>query len=322
MSEDQFLQIFPKIKTVSSKKDKGVFVIEPFYPGYGMTIGNSLRRVLLSSLEGSAITGVKIKGVSHEFSALPHVKEDIVEIILNLKAICIKSLSQKTVTLSLKAKGKKKIKAGDIQKSQDIEIINPDLHIATLDNSKAEISIEMRVEKGRGYVPIEERGDEKLPTGMIAVDAIFTPIKRVLYSVEHTRVGRMTNLEKLNLEIITDGTIDPKDALQQASNILVEHFSLFTPDGEEKKKVTKKPSEKIIQITKANNFFVEEVDFSPRAANALLNNDIKKMEEITKLTEDELGHLKGFGNVALQEVKEKLKELGLELKEAKKTKSK
>ncbi len=319
MPEDQFLQIFPKIKTISQTKDKGVFIIEPFYPGYGMTIGNSLRRVLLSSLEGSAITAVKIKGVSHEFSALPHIKEDIVEIILNLKTIRIKSHSKKPITLELKAKGKKKLKAGDIQKSQDIEIINPDLHIATLDSPKAELIIEMRLEKGRGYLPIEERGDEKLSSGMIAIDAIFTPIKRVSYNVEHTRVGRMTNLEKLNLEIMTDGTVSPKDALQQASKILVEHFSLFTPEGVEKKKVTKTPSRKTIQRAKAKKFSVEEVDFSPRAANALLNNKIKTMGEITKLTEEELGQLKGFGNVALGEIKTKLSELGLKLKEPKKS---
>lgn len=321
MSEDQFLQIFPKIKTVSLKENKGVFIIEPFYPGYGITIGNSLRRVLLSSLEGTAITAVKIKGVSHEFSALPHVREDVVEIILNLKAIRIKSHSQKPIILELKSEGKKKVKAGDIQKSQDIEIINPDLHIATLDSPKAELVMEIRLEKGRGYLPIEERGDEKLPSGMIAIDAIFTPIKRVSYNIEHTRVGRMTNLEKLNLEIITDGTIAPKDALQQASKILVEHLSLFTPEGAEKKKITKSPSRKTIQKAKAKKFSVEEVDFSPRATNALLNNNIKTIGEITKLAEEELGRLKGFGDVALVEVKAKLKELGLKLKEFKKLKT-
>jgi DNA-directed RNA polymerase subunit alpha len=320
MPQDTFLELIPKIKCTGKEENKATFVIEPFYPGYGVTIGNSLRRVLLSSLEGAAITAVKIKGVSHEFSTIPHVREDVVEIILNLKTVCIKSYSQKPITLKLQAKGKKEIKAEDIQKSADIEIANPDLHIATLGSPKAELDMEMKVERGRGHLPVEDREDEELPPGIIAIDAIFTPVKKVSYNVELTRVGRMTNLEKLNIEIVTNGTIPPEEALEQASKILVEHFRLFTPEGEGKKKVTRAPSKKAMQEAKAKKYSVEEVDFSSRTTNALLINNIKTIGKITTLTEEDIKKLKGFGSVALEEVEAKLKEFGLELKASKKTK--
>lgn len=206
---------------------QGKIVIEPCYPGYGMTIGNALRRVLLSSLPGAAVTSVKIKGVTHEFSSIPNVKEDIVDILLNIKTLRVQLFEADSSTVYIKAKGEKKVTAKDIEAKSDVKIINSDLHIATLTDKNAELEIEMIVEKGLGYYPVEMREKEKLETGAIAIDAMFGPITKVRFNIENVRVEQMTNFDRLTLEIETDGTISPQDAFSQACEALVSHFSLF-----------------------------------------------------------------------------------------------
>lgn len=202
------------------------FEIEPLAPGYGVTIANSLRRVLLASLPGAAATSVRIDGVTHEFAALSGVTEDVVEVILNLKSLRVKIHTDEPVTLILDKKGPGPVTAADFKKNPDVEIMNPELHIATLD-AKGRLSLEVICEKGRGYVTTEMRRDEKLPLGTIMMDSIFTPIKKVHYDVENTRVGRMTNFDKIILNLTTDGSIDPYDAVKQASQILIDHFSIL-----------------------------------------------------------------------------------------------
>ncbi|MEK7637764.1 MAG: DNA-directed RNA polymerase subunit alpha [Patescibacteria group bacterium] len=212
------------ITTTSERGHRATFTIEPLYPGYGMTVGNALRRVLLSSLPGAAITAVNIAGVSHEFSTLPYVKEDVVDILLNLKLIRLKLHTDEPTTIRIEAQGTGDVTAGDIAANADVDIVNPKQHIATLTDQAAKLSMELTVGPGRGYVPVENREKERLPLGTIALDAIYTPMKNVNFTTENVRVGQMTNYDKLNLEITTDGTITPPDALEQATKILVDHF--------------------------------------------------------------------------------------------------
>ena len=288
----------PEVKTLKEEGNAGVYSIEPLYPGYGMTLGNSLRRVILSSLPGAAVTAVKIDGVTHEFTTIPHVKEDMVELILNLKQLRVKSHSDEEQYLYLSASGAGAVTAKDIKAPSQVEVVNQDLHLATLDGAKAKLEMEIKIEKGRGYVPVEKREGEKLQVGMIAVDAIYTPVKKVRYNVESTRVGQMTDLDKLVLEVETDGTISPKEAILQAADILVDHLSVVA--GKEDRSAE----------DAASKILVEEVNLSPRTTNALLNNDIKTIADVLTLTDEELRSLKGFGNKAYQEVREKLDELG------------
>lgn len=301
----------PELKEESSKDNAAVFALEPLFPGYGMTLGNSMRRVLLSSLAGSAITAVKIEGVSHEFSTVSGVREDMIEIILNLKQIRFRNPNEEPVTLTLKKSGGV-VTAGDIATVNDVEVVNPELVIAHLDNSKAKLEMELRIEQGRGYVPVESRGGEKLPVGMIAIDAIYTPIKRVRYSVANTRVGQMTNLDKLILEVETDGTISPREAVMQAAEILVGHFQVLA--GHDVVSVGTGGIMTAAEKVEADmaQIGVDEVNFSPRTTNALLNNDIKTIKDLMELTPTDLKELKGFGAKAQEEVIEKLAELGVQ----------
>jgi len=242
-------------KIIKKGENRALFEIENCYPGYGMTLGNAFRRALLSSLPGAAVTSVKIKGVDHEFSTMPHVLEDVIQIILNLKQVRFKLYSDGPVVLSLKAKGEKKVKASDIKASSDVEVINKDTHIATLTDKKAEIEIEIEVDRGLGYMPVEQRKKEKLTIGSIAVDAIFSPIKRVNYEIENMRVGDRTDFNRLQIDIETDGSISPEDAFEKAARILVNHFSLFIEPEKEKaeeKEPEKKPEAKI-KIRKEKN---------------------------------------------------------------------
>jgi DNA-directed RNA polymerase subunit alpha len=234
-----------KINIAEEGSNKATVVIEPCYFGYGTTLGNALRRVLLSSLPGAAVTAVKIKGVDQEFQAIPKVKEDALNIILNLKNLRVKVYADEPVKLILKAKGEKIVTAADIEKNSQVEIVNPELEIATLTDKKADIEMEITVQKGRGYLPIEDREKEELEIGSIMVDAIFSPVKNVGYKVENTRVGDITDYDQLTLNIETDGSITPKDAIAQASQILIDHFKLFTDESgdvvvEEKAVVKKK----------------------------------------------------------------------------------
>lgn len=301
----------PEIKEVKSENNQSTFEVEPLYPGYGMTLGNSMRRVLLSSLAGAAVTGVKIEGVSHEFSAVNGVREDVIEIILNLKQIRFSASQEEKVTVSLKKTGKGEVKAGDIKLVSGVEIANPELVIAHLDNSKSKLEMDLLIDQGRGYVAVESRSSEQMPVGMIAIDAIYTPIKRVRYNVENTRVGQMTNLDKLVLEVETDGTITPADAVSQAAEILVGHFQVLA--GHDVVSVGSSGIVTAEQKQEADmaQISIDEVNFSPRTTNALLNNDIKTIAEIMDLKAGELKELKGFGQKAYEEVLEKLEELGV-----------
>lgn len=226
--------LLPKPPKITKKgENRAVFEIENCYPGYGMTLGNVFRRVLLSSLSGVAVTSVKIKGVDHEFSTIPYVMEDVIQIILNLKQVRFKLYSKDPAVLNLKAKGEKKVRASDIKTTSDVEIVNKDAHIATLTDKKAEIEMEIEVDRGLGYIPVEQRKKEKLTIGSIAVDAIFSPIKKVNYEIENMRVGDRTDFNRLRIDIETDGSISPEEAFENAAQILVNHFTLFV--GTEKK---------------------------------------------------------------------------------------
>lgn len=237
-----------QIKTLEKVANRGTFEIEPLSPGYGVTLGNSLRRVLLSSLEGAAITSVKIAGVTHQFTTIPGVKEDVVEIILNLKTIRFKLNSEEPVTMKLSAKGPKSVTADDFNENPNCEVVSREVHLATLGKS-AKIDMEVTVAHGRGYVPVEKRKDEKLPIGTIAVDSIYTPVKKVHYEVENTRVGEATDFDRLTLEITTDGSIDSEQALGKASKILVEHFSLVVQACQEVAPVKATKEKKIVKKT-------------------------------------------------------------------------
>lgn len=232
-----------QIKTMEKLGNSGTFVIEPLSPGYGITVGNSLRRVLLSSLSGAAITSVKIEGASHEFSSLANVREDVVEIILNLKALRFNMHTDEPVIMKMSVKGPKEVTASDFDKNASCEIVDPNAFIASV-GKNGKINLEVIVEKGRGYVPVEQRKDEKMPLGTIAVDSIFTPVKKIHYDVENTRVGGITNFDKLTIEITTDGSIDPEIALKTATDILIEHLKVisdaFSVDVPVKEKTTKK----------------------------------------------------------------------------------
>jgi DNA-directed RNA polymerase subunit alpha len=222
--EFTYLSESVSIKKVSENSTNGVFEIEGLYNGYGLTLGNALRRTLFSSLPGAAITQVKIKGADHEFSTIPNVLEDIVEICLNLKRIRFRLLTDEPQVLTLKIKGEKEVSASDIECGSQIEIITPDIHIATLSSKSAELDMELRVEKGLGYVPVEARKFEKLPIGTIALDSLFSPVVKVNFTVENMRVGDRTDYNKLKLEVVTDGSITPSSAIHKASNILKDHF--------------------------------------------------------------------------------------------------
>jgi DNA-directed RNA polymerase subunit alpha len=298
----------PELKTIREDGNKATFAIEPLYSGYGMTLGNSLRRVILSSLGGAAVTAVKIDSVAHEFSTIEGVKEDVVQIILNLKKLRFRVFSDEPQFLVLTASGKGEVTAGQIKTTSDVEIVNTDQLIATLDNAKAKLGMEIKVEKGRGYVPVENREAEKLEVGMIAVDALYSPVQRVRYSVENTRVGQMTDLDKLVMEVETDGTIAPSEAVRQAAEILVEHFQVVAGGDVADRGPASSAAATDSSSSKIN---IEEINLSPRTTNALINNDVKNVGALLKLSDTELRELKGFGSKAYEEVKDKIAELGL-----------
>ncbi len=310
-------------KILQEKENYAKFVIEGLYPGYGITIGNALRRVLLSSLEGAAITDVKIKGVSHEFSTIPGVLEDVIHICLNLKKLRFKIFSDEPIRAFLKVKGQKEVKGKDLELPPQLELVNKDQHIATLTNKNANLEMEVIVRKGVGYEPREMRTKEKLSVGEILLDAIYTPIKRVSYKVENMRVGERTDFDRLYLEIETDGTISPQKALDQATQILLAHFN-FVEDAikkyvkEEKPKPQKPEKEKIKKEEKEKkdvaSIPIEELKLSTRTTNALLNSHIKTVGGLIRKKEKDLLALEGLGQTGIKEIKKALKKLGLELK--------
>ena len=243
------IQIPEQVKVLSKEGSKTTFEISPLMPGYGATIANPLRRVLLSSLEGTAITSVKIKGVDHEFSSIPGVLEDIIEVILNIKKIRFKLHGDGPVKLTLEVKGERAVTAADIKLSSDVELINEDQHIATITDKKIGLSMELEVEKGIGYVPVEQRQKEKLAIGVVAVDAIFSPVKLVNFKIENVRVGQRIDFNKIVMEIETDGSVEPEEALKKASEILVDHFKLVSEVKTEEKEA--KPKKKMATKKKA-----------------------------------------------------------------------
>jgi DNA-directed RNA polymerase subunit alpha len=235
-----------KAKIIKKSDNHAIFEIDNCYPGYGITIGNAFRRVLLSSLEGAAITSVKIKGVSHEFSTIPNVLEDVIQVILNLKQVRFKVLAKEVfpIKVELKASGQKEVKAKDVKLTSDVEIINKDIHIATLTSPKAKLEMEIEIGTGLGYLPVEQRKKEKLEIGSIALDAIFTPIKKVNYEVENMRVGEKTDFNKVKIDIETDGSINPEQAFIKAADILVEHFGVFASEKKEVEAIKEKKVKK------------------------------------------------------------------------------
>lgn len=269
-----------KAKQIKKEKDTGVFIFEPLSPGYGVTIGNSLRRVLLSSLEGAAVSDVKIDGITHEFSTLSGMKEDVVELILNLKGLRFRLHGDGPFNLKLKEKGPKEITAADFEKNPEIEIVNPDHYLASLDKN-GKLEFEIGVEKGRGYMPTEKKKDQTLPLGVIAIDSIFTPIKKVHYEVENTRVGGMTNFDKLTLTIVTDGTIAPEEALKKAGQIIIEHFGQllsFKETGKIKEK-------KVVSEEMPEEELEQKPEKKPKAKKPKEGKTVKK--EIAKKTKKE-----------------------------------
>lgn len=291
----------------------GKFSAEAFERGFGTTLGNSLRRVLLSSLTGAAVTTVRIEGVLHEFSTIPGVTEDVTGIILNVKSLRMKLHTDKPKTVHLKRKGPGEAKGSDIIHDADVTILTPDLHIATLDK-EATLDMEMVVKPGRGYVPAERNKEEGLPIGVIAVDSIFSPVKRVNFSVENARVGRVTDYDKLALEIWTDGAITPGDALSTAAGILRDHLDIFIhPEqlGEVPQEVQLEEQAK--EINKHLFRSVNELELSVRAANCLKNANIKTIADLVQKTEVEMLKTKNFGKKSLNEIKEMLAEMGLSL---------
>ena len=291
------------------------FVIEPLHTGYGMTLGNSMRRVLLSSIAGAAVTAFKVEGITHEFTTVPGVKEDVVDIMLNLKRIRFRVFADEPQVLRLEFKGKGVVTARDIQVNADVEVVNTDQVIATIDEDKTNFVMDLIVETGRGYRTIEE-GASRKPSDMIALDAIFSPVLRVRYKVEHTRVGQITDLDKLVLTIDTDGTITPKDAFEEAAAILVNQYTALAGST----RVEAAPASKTVapSFSADDNdepaelmVSIEDLNLSARTTNALINNDIHTLKDLFSLSDAELRDLKGFGQKALDEVKDKLAELEL-----------
>lgn len=285
------------------------FDIAPLHSGYGHTLGNSLRRVLLSSIKGAAVVAFRVEGATHEFTTIEGVKEDVVDIMLNIKNIRLKVHTDDVVELRLEKKGAGPVLAGDIKTTADVEVVNPDQIIATIDDPKKTLIIDFAVEAGRGYRTIEDSSSSRIHSDMIAVDAMFSPVLRVRYKVNNTRVGQETNLDKLSLNVETDGSISPKEAFEEAAAILVNQYTALAGSTT----VESAPALGLEQDDDANelNTPIEDLNLSARTANALINNEIRTVHDLVTLSEQDLRELKGFGSKALDEVKDKLAELEL-----------
>ncbi len=302
-----------EIVEISDDNTYGKFTVEPLERGYGITLGNSLRRIMLSSLPGAAVTSVKIDGVLHEFSTIQGVKEDVTEIILNLKGLSIRMHGNEPKTVRIEAKGEGIITAGDIIADADVEILNPEMHIATLDEDGA-ITMEINVSKGRGYVPAENNKTSGMPIGVIPVDSIFTPVTKVNYFVEDTRVGQVTDFDRLIIEVFTDGSIMPDEATSLAAKIMNEHLNLFVnltehvSDVEIMVQKEEDTKEKVLEMT------IEELDLSVRSYNCLKRAGINTVDELIQRTEEDMMKVRNLGKKSLEEVQNKLSELDLSLK--------
>lgn len=305
----------PKIETVELNEDAkyGKFVIEPLERGYGTTLGNSLRRILLSSLPGAAVTAIQIDGVLHEFSTVEGVVEDVTTIILNLKKLALKIYSEEEKTLEIDVQGEGIVTAADITHDSDVEILNPDLHIATLAKD-AHFRVRLTAKRGRGYTPADANKSEDQPIGVIPIDSIYTPVSRVTYQVEKTRVGQVANYDKLTLDVWTDGSIGPKEAISLGAKILTEHLNIFvglTDEAQNAEIMVEKEEdqkEKVLEMT------IEELDLSVRSYNCLKRAGINTVQELANKTEEDIMKVRNLGRKSLEEVKHKLEELGLGLR--------
>ncbi|MDR0570510.1 MAG: DNA-directed RNA polymerase subunit alpha [Clostridiales Family XIII bacterium] len=304
----------PTIECYASEGEKnyGKYIVEPLERGYGTTLGNSLRRILLSSLPGAAVTSVKIDGVLHEFSTIPGVKEDVTEIVLNLKKLAIKLHTDNPKQVYINVKGPADVRASDISSDSEVEIYNPSLHIATLEEG-AHLSMDINIARGRGYVSAEQNKSESMPIGVIPVDSIFTPVRKVNFIVENTRVGQVTDYDRLNLEVWTDGSVAPGESVAIGAKIMQEHLKLFidlTNAAETMEIMVEKednPKEKALEMT------IEELELSVRSFNCLKRASINTVEELIHKSEDEMMKVRNLGKKSLEEVKLKLDELGLGL---------
>lgn len=307
----------PRIECVEMSPDKryGKFVIEPLERGYGTTLGNSLRRVLLSSLSGAAITTIKIDQVLHEFSTIPGVVEDTTDLILNLKGVAFKMYTDEPRTARIEAEGPCEVKAGDIEHDSLVEVLNPDHHIATIEEG-GKLTMEMVVEKGRGYVPAERNKKENQPIGVIPIDSLFSPVSKVNYTVENTRVGYVTDYDKLTLEVWTNGGISPEEAISASAKILDEYLRLFiglTEQLSDEITLVEKEEEKKNKVLEMT---IEELDLSVRSYNCLKRAGINTVEELIQRTEEDMMKVRNLGKKSLEEVTQKLAELGLSLRKS------
>lgn len=296
--------ILPRIKNTRTQGNYASYDIEPLEAGYGMTLGNALRRVLLSSLPGAAVTSVRIDGVQHEFQDIPNVMEDVTDIVLNVKKLRLRSFSDHAVSMRLEVTGERVVTAADIVAPSTVEIVNPDLYLATLDNENAHLEMELVVEAGKGYVPADSKEDQ--PIGVIPVDAIYTPVQKVNYTVEHTRVGQMTNYDKIVMDIWTDGTIAPDEALRQSSDILVRHFTQLANYRAVLIEPEKPPLSSMPIPQKIYDTPIEELDLSVRAYNCLKRSNITKVGQVLSMNEEDLLGVRNFGEKSLLELRERL----------------
>ncbi|MBO5112376.1 MAG: DNA-directed RNA polymerase subunit alpha [Lachnospiraceae bacterium] len=304
-----------EVAEISDDKKYGRFVVEPLERGYGITLGNSLRRIMLSSLPGAAVSQVKIEGVLHEFSSIEGVKEDVTEIIMNIKSLAIRNNSDtnEPKTAYIEYEGEGVVKASDIQADQDIEILNPDLTIATLCGKSAKLYMELTITKGRGYVSADKNKSEDLPIGVIAVDSIYTPVERVNITVENTRVGQITDFDKLTLDVYTNGTLVPDEAVSLAAKVLSEHLSLFIDLSENAKTAEVMVEKEEDEKEKVLEMSIDELELSVRSYNCLKRAGINTVEELTNKTSEDMMKVRNLGRKSLEEVLAKLKELGLQL---------
>ena len=309
----------PKIEIAEISEDNryGKFICEPLERGYGTTFGNSLRRMLLSSLEGAAITSIRIDGVLHEFSTIPGVRDDVTNIVLNLKQLCLKMQGDEPKVIRIDVEGEKEVTGADIICDADIEVLNPDLHIATV-NETGKLKIEMTVERGRGYVPAEKNKKPDDTIGVIPIDSIFSPVQRVNYTVNDTRVGNVTDYDKLTLEVWTDGSLRPEEAVSKAAGILVMHLKLFqNMDGlaeDVAEEEASFPAEEEDDSSKVLDMNIEDLDLSVRSFNCLKRANINTVADLAEKTEEDMMKVRNLGRKSLEEVKKKLEELGLALR--------
>jgi len=305
-----------EVAEISEDKKYGKFVVEPLERGYGITLGNSLRRIMLASLPGAAVSQVKIDGVLHEFSSIPGVKEDVTEIIMNIKSLAIKnnSSSNEPKTAYIEYEGEGVVRASDIQVDQDIEIMNPDQIIATLSGGKdCRLFMELTITKGRGYISAEKNKSADLPIGVIAVDSIYTPVERVNVTVENTRVGQVTDYDKLTLDVHTNGTLEPDEAVSLAAKVLSEHLKLFIDLSENAKTAEVMIEKEDDEKEKVLEMSIDELELSVRSYNCLKRAGINTVQELTNKTSDDMMKVRNLGRKSLEEVLAKLKELGLQL---------